>query len=99
MGLGVLRTFLGCLMSSAGYHLGAFCEGWGITREPPFLGPSICFVLGSVDMAGWVGEQAGRRLVSTKDKSNADGGGLNLVMMLPFRPGTAVTRNPTWKKP
>jgi hypothetical protein len=50
VGLGALRAFLGCLISSAGYHLGAFSEAWGTTRLSPFFGPPTCFVARSADI-------------------------------------------------
>lgn len=50
VGRWVLRAFLGCLMSSAGYHLGARWEASGIVRDPPFFEPPICLDLGAADI-------------------------------------------------
>ena len=53
VGRGVFRDFLGCLISSAGYHFAAFAEGVGMVRDPPFLAPPICFVVWvAADMVG-----------------------------------------------
>lgn len=50
MGRGVLRDFLGCLMSSAGYHLGARLAASGTRRDSPFFAPPTVFDLCGADI-------------------------------------------------